>query len=217
MTKNQCSNVRYGKGNFTGTMSATFTINRQDIGNLTMILNDKVYQNKNNIYKVKPKILDTDHKSLKAGTDYDSSIAYTYSDSVTLEDGTTRNAGDAVDSKDIMPVGTSIRVTVNAKEGSGYTGTISGIYRIVKADIAKASAKISAQTYTGSEIKPDKDQITLKLNKTVLEADDYEIVSYSDNIKKGNAKVVIKGVGNYGGTKIITFKIKSKGFFWWWR
>lgn len=55
------------------------------------------------------------------------------------------------------------------------------------------------------------------MKKVPLAADDYEIVSYSNNVKKGTATVIIKGVGNYGGTKKITFKIKSKkvGFLWW--
>ena len=51
----------------------------------------------------------------------------------------------------------------------------------------------------------------------ILEDSDYEIVSYENNINKGKAKVTIKGVGNYGGTKTITFTIKAKGLLWWWR
>lgn len=97
------------------------------------------------------------------------------------------------------------------------TVTITGEYRIVQADMKKASVKVAAQTYTGSEIEPDKTQITIKMGKVTLADTDYEIVSYSNNVKKGTAKVVLKGVGNYGGTKTVKFKIKSKGFIWWFR
>jgi len=49
---------------------------------------------------------------------------------------------------------------------------------------------------------------------TKLTESEFEIVSCTNNIKKGNATITIKGKGNYGGTKTIRFKIKSKGFSW---
>ena len=55
------------------------------------------------------------------------------------------------------------------------------------------------------------------LNQVDLAEGDYEIVSYSNNIKKGSAAVTLKGVGNYGGTKTVKFTIRAKGFLWWWR
>ena len=39
---------------------------------------------------------------------------------------------------------------------------------------------------------------------------DYVIVSYSNNINKGTATAVIKGVNEYSGTKTIKFKITQK-------
>ena len=125
--------------------------------------------------------------------------------------------GSEVKDTDIIPAGTEILVTVKAKEGSGFTGELTGSYRIVQADISKVAAKVTDQTFTGSAIKPGKEEITLTMKKVPLTADDYEIVSYSNNVKKGTATVIIRGVGNYGGTKKITFKIKSKkvGFLWW--
>ncbi len=37
------------------------------------------------------------------------------------------------------------------------------------------------------------------------------IASYSNNIKRGTAKVVLKGKGSYAGTKTLSFKIVQKG------
>ena len=51
-----------------------------------------------------------------------------------------------------------------------------------------------------------------KSGKTVLDSSDFEIVSYANNVNKGTATVTIKGVGNYGGTKTVTFKITQRSF-----
>ncbi|GEM_PF-845848 len=193
-----------GKGNFKGTRTVTFDIVPQDLSNLTLEAADKVFQNKAKNYTTKFDVLDSNGKKLAVKKDYEI-VKYTYAD------------GSEVKDTDIIPAGTNIFVTVKAKEGSGFTGELTGSYRIVQADISKVTAKVMDQTYTGSVITPGKEEITLTMKKVPLTADDYEIVSYSNNVKKGTATVIIRGVGNYGGTKKITFKIKSKkvGFLWW--
>ena len=114
-----------------------------------------------------------------------------------------------------MPVGTVIKVTA---DGTGnYKGMIEGEYRITSSSISKAKVKVAAQIYTGEEICPGKDELTVTVGGIKLGDDDYEIISYSNNIKKGNATMVIKGVGNYGGTKTVKFKIQTRKFLWWWR
>ena len=50
------------------------------------------------------------------------------------------------------------------------------------------------------KVKVKKSGVTLKKKKDYL-------VSYKKNKKKGNATVVIMGIGNYSGTKKIKFKI----------
>ena len=72
------------------------------------------------------------------------------------------------------------------------------------------------QTYTGKAIEPGTDEIVVKIGKTVLTTDDYEIISYSNNVKKGTATLMIKGIGNYGGTKTVKFTIQAKKFVWYW-
>lgn len=77
-----------------------------------------------------------------------------------------------------------------------------------KASITKASvSKIKAKTYTGYKMKPS---VTVKVgSKKLKKGTDYTI-SYKNNIKVGTAKVIIKGKGNYTGTKTVTFKIKKR-------
>ncbi len=60
--------------------------------------------------------------------------------------------------------------------------------------------------YTGSEIKPS---INLVLSgKTLVENQDYKLY-YENNINEGMGKVIIKGIGNYTGTKTVEFVIKK--------
>lgn len=205
-----------GKGNFKGSLTKTYLISNAKIDNLVLTATDKVWQNKANIYKTKITINDVDGKALSAGKDYDKNIVYTYDATTTLADGTVKKAGTIVDAKDIIPADTVIRVTASANKNGNYHGTVSGTFRITKADISKATVKIPAQTYTGKAIEPD-DKIEIKLNKKSLSKENYEIVGYSNNINKGTATVTIKGKNDCGGTKTVKFKIKQKGFLWWWR
>ena len=87
-------------------------------------------------------------------------------------------------------------------------------------DISKAKVVVNAQTYTGKAITLTADDFsTIKVGDTKLvEGKHYTIDqdSYKNNVNKGNATVVIKGMDNYGGTKTVTFKITSRTVAWWW-
>ncbi|MCM1267141.1 MAG: hypothetical protein NC302_04475 [Bacteroidales bacterium] len=204
-----------GKGNFTGTFAQklNYTIVTQDIGKLSITAADKTYQNKKNIYTTKVVVTDLDGKVLKAGTDYEKKAVYTYKEVTRLDNGTTRQAGEVVDTKDIIPAGTALEVCVSGK--GNYTGTLKGGYRITQASISAASVTIPAQIYTGRRITPGKDVMTVKIKGKPIDSSQYEIVSYQNNVKKGKADVTIRGVDNYGGTKTVKFQIRAKGFLWW--
>ncbi len=217
-----------GKGNFTGSEISEFTIKQKDLLKVTVNAADKAYKEKANIYATTVTLVDTDGKKLKAGTDYDKKLEYTYKFDTTVKyDGQdkTRKAGEVVDSRDIIPSNTVITVTATAREGSNYKGKGSGDFRITRASIASASVKgIGAQIYTGKEITFDPANITVKVKSDILKPydektgeGDFIIKGYKNNINKGTANVTIEGVGDYYGTKTVSFKIKAKGFFWWWR
>ena len=59
--------------------------------------------------------------------------------------------------------------------------------------------------YTGSPITP---RVTVKDSwKTLKQGKDYT-VAYRNNIKRGKASILIKGIGNYKGQKTISFQIR---------
>jgi hypothetical protein len=66
---------------------------------------------------------------------------------------------------------------------------------------------ISTQYYTGKSIKPEP-QIKHD-GHSLVKGTDYTL-SYKNNVKPGTASVMIKGKGNYTGSKTIKFKIKRK-------
>lgn len=204
------------KGNYSGTVTKGFTITSGSLENATVTVSDIVFNAKG--FKAPTvTITDADGKKLSAGKDYDKSIIYTYAEDVTLEDGTSRDEGDAVEKKDIIPAKTVICVQV---EGMGaYEGTLAeATFRVTKLSLAKATFKVKNQTYTGKAITIDgSDFTTAKCGTEKLyEETDYVILAktYKNNINKGTASVVIQGTGNYGGTKTVTFKIDAKPLFW---
>lgn len=204
-----------GKGNFKGSRKITYRIVPKNIGSLTLTADDRVWQDKGNIYQTKIVIQDINGKTLSAGKDYERDLIYEYGNTVTFPDGTVKEAGEKISAGDILPAGAVIRVTATAK-GSNYTGTLSNTYRIAKADISKAAVTVPAQTYTGKAIEPN-DEIIVKLNGRQLSKENYEIVKYDNNVNKGVAAVTIKGINDCGGTKTVKFQIKGKGLWWWWR
>ena len=102
-------------------------------------------------------------------------------------------------------------VTIN---GIGnYYGSRSTTFRYAEKSIEPAAVKIAEKTFTGSAITLTKDDFTLiKVGKTVLEKDDFEIIpgSYENNVTTGKAKVKIRGLRDYGGIKTVTFKIVKR-------
>lgn len=207
-----------GKGNFAGTrQNETYYIVQSDISNLNITASDKVYKNKKGNFTTSVVITDVDGKILKSGTDYEKKYKYYYCDNVELADGTQRYANSEIPSKDIVPKGTMIKVEVVGKGAyagnSGETSKVYGFFRVVAEDVSKATVKVDNQYYTGKEICPDKNQIVVTLKKKILDENDYEIVSYENNINKGKAKITIKGIGNYGGSKTVNFTIADKSMY----
>ena len=130
---------------------------------------------------------------------------------VKLENGEIRNAGDSVKESDVVPKGTSIKITITGR--GCYNKTVTGEYRVAAQENNISKAKVtlkSPQYYTGREVRPDQSQLEVKLGEKVLGASDYSIVCYTNNIKKGSAFITIRGEGSYGGTKTAKFIIRSK-------
>lgn len=193
-----------GIGNYSGTITKNFAIGAQDIGRLEIAAADKAYNSKKrgSYYYSVPKVYDLDGKLLASGKDY--TVQY-------IDEAT----GKPIGKTDMVENGTQIRVTVTARENGNYAGALSGNYFVrnpkdVK-DIAKVkNEKIAARQYTGSEITPEVSFYTLTgKTKQYLTEEDYEIIGYYNNVKKGMATVLVKGRNAYSGVKSITFKITA--------
>lgn len=196
-----------GKGNYKMTKTITFAIVKQELGNLTAAAADQTSANKWN--KVNPVITDQNGKTLKKGTDYGKTFTYTLFDA---------DDKPITDTTATPPAaGMKVEVTATATETGNYKGTISASFRIIdaKKSIAKARITVTPQIYTGDEIELSKNDIALELKEDgvwkPLDASQYEIVGYANNINKGKkAKVTIHGVYPYGGTKTFNFEIKAQ-------
>lgn len=139
------------------------------------------------------------------------------------EDAQTPEGGDADEDINGTPVttppaeGSVIKVTAKATD-KNYKGEVSATFRVIANDKNMSSLKVTVaeQQYTGKEVELGVEDFTFKQKvggKWVdlpLTQNDFEIVSYSNNIKKGTAKVTIHGLSEYGGTKTVTFKIKAR-------
>ena len=202
-----------GKGCFKGTTDPiSFTVTKQNLENLTNIYAVDVTAKKAGSYKrVIPVLKDLDGKALKNGKDF----------RIT---GYTKPDGTAFEGK--PHAGDTIRVTVAGI--NSYRGQTSADFRMIEnnRDISKAKVKVEPQSYTGKEIqlserKPGtgRQQIVVTMQaggvqRTLKEGRDYEIIetAYSKNVKRGTAKMTIRGINEYGGVKTVPFKITARTF-----
>ena len=185
-----------GKGNFKGSLKGTWVITDSAFGGssdkVKLVLKDMVYKNKPGKFKTAVTLIDANGAKLSAGKDYDKSVLFSYDTDTVIKtaDGSkvSRKAGDTVNDNDIPDADTVIRVT------------------------AKAYQNGDAVTLTADDI-----QITLN-GDTLKYGTDYTIdtATYANNLKKGKASVILKGLGkNYGGEKKISYTINSKVLVWW--
>ncbi len=194
--------VVIGKGSLKGKLSAKeFTVMAKPLAEVNGYAADVI---SGASYKSKPVLTDTNGKKLMAGTDYKLD-GYFYDEDCFVNGSESRVTGQAVKAGDVIPEGTVLRMRLSGK--GSYSGTYILRYRVCGVSIKNASAKIADMYYTGEAVKPARSQITIVVNGTALGEDDFEIVSYSNNIKPGTAKVTVRGKGRYGGEKTISFKI----------
>ncbi len=221
-----------GKGNFAGKTDKKFTIVKADISKLRMKVDDMVAVNKANKFSRKPVILDTNGIALAAGTDYDKvkDLTYTYDSdvTVTIVTGKGKKAvttsvfkkkGDPVGTTEIIPAGAMIRVAATGK--NYYENSISGTFAVAPYSVRNLKFELRNKdgfTYTGRAITLNKSDIIVKVKSgrtfgEITSAEEaaryFDIVGYTNNIKKGTAKVTIKAKNGYAGTATLSFKIKA--------
>ena len=216
-----------GQGAFTGqTDPVEYTITGAVLtDDAEMTATSVVWQNKSGICK--PVVTVTDkysHQILKAGTDYQKVVKYTYTETtdVTVKGSTapiSRAAGEEVNKTDIIPAGTKITATITGM--NRYSGTLSTVFRFIDKsyDLSSATITIRPQVYKGRKIVLTQEDVTFKINgedKALTLGTDYEIVydEKSDYSNKGKYKVTIRAVaGNpsgYANGKTVNFNITTK-------
>ena len=189
---------------YTGKTTKTFEITAKDLADVNMSVADVAYQNKKGKFMCAPVLTDADGMKLKANKDY--TVKYYLGD-------------EELTKNDVVDAGETVKVVVEAKSAN-YKGSKEASYNITVQDISKAKVVVNAQVYTGKEITITSDDIsTIKVGDTKLKEGKHYVIlqdSYVNNINKGTASVTIKGIGNYGGTKTVTFKITGRTMAWWW-
>ena len=203
----------YGKGNYSGSLSAKFDIvpAKQQIQKLET--------------KYKGFYIDWAQKGSATGYDIEYSVNSNMSGAVSKH--LTANKPDTLTVNGLSGDKTyyvRVRSYTNVN-GKVYYGAWSDVKSIKTAnnDITKATVSgISTKAFTGKAITQN---VTVKVGNTVLKNGTDYTVSYSNNKKVGKATVKITGKGKYGGVITKTFKInpakqeiqkltaKSKAFF----
>ena len=203
----------YGKGNYSGSLSAKFDIvpAKQQIQKLET--------------KYKGFYIDWAQKGSATGYDVEYSVNANMSGAASKH--LTANKPDTLTVSGLAGDKTyyvRVRSYTNVN-GKVYYGAWSDVKSIKTAnnDITKATVSgISTKAFTGKAITQN---VTVKVGNTVLKNGTDYTVSYSNNKKVGKATVKITGKGKYGGVITKTFKInpakqeiqkltaKSKAFF----
>ena len=168
-----------GKDNFTGKKTVKFKINTASIEADNVIVGKIAPQDyTGEAVKPKPKLSLTNGYVLKKGVDY--KLSY----------------------KDNVKKGTA---TVIIKGKGSFTGERTVNFKIGRTSISKATVQtIEDQPYAKKAIKPL--PVVTYNDKTLKKGVDYKL-SYKNNFERGIATVIIKGKGNYGKTKRVTFEI----------
>ena len=203
----------YGKGNYSGSLSAKFDIvpAKQQIQKLET--------------KYKGFYIDWAQKGSATGYDVEYSVNANMSGAVSKH--LTANKPDTLtvsglSGDKVYYVRVRSYTNVNGKVYYGAWSDIKSI-KTANNDITKATVSgISTKAFTGKAITQN---VTVKVGNTVLKNGTDYTVSYSNNKKVGKATVKITGKGKYGGVITKTFKInpakqeiqkltaKSKSFF----
>lgn len=100
-----------------------------------------------------------------------------------------------------------IRFVPNDKSNYNIIKNIPVEIKIDKKDIAKVTfSELKSKVYTGEE---QTQNIYIKDGDVKLVRDKDYTVEYQDNIEVGTAKIIIKGVDNYTGEKVLEFAIEK--------
>ncbi|MCR5155883.1 MAG: leucine-rich repeat protein [Butyrivibrio sp.] len=183
-----------GKGNFAGKIVGSFEIVRGSSKDFTVTATDVAFRKKAGINATKLAVKDLSGKVLAVNRDYTYKITY--------------GNGKAFDpKKDVVPAGAEMKVTVTPM--GNYDGSpVDTTFIVYGLNIS--SAKLVAGTNIAGP-RNTKVNFKLMMGKDELkEGVDYTVVSSTDPTKAGICKVTVKGMGNFGGTRVLNIKVAKK-------
>ena len=110
-----------------------------------------------------------------------------------------------------LTVGGDAAANVSYGDELSYDGNTYKVTKVCdgfQVDMSRTAAAVEDSddlVYTGKAIKP---AITVTFNgENLVEGVDYEVSEYSNNVDAGQASAVLKGIGNFGGCREVTFTI----------
>lgn len=212
-----------GKGNFKGSLKKAveliITPKSWDSGEITVEVPDMKYSKSKAKYTPNPTVYDNGKKLVK-NKDYTVEYASNMKDDITefTEDGALASTGHKA--QVIITLAGPDYTVAKAEAPAAEEGTEpvdenrrTFEFRIIEKLISQAKVSIKpdkTQYFSQYGTRPGKEDLVVTYANTPVADDEYSIISYSKNDKKGKATLVIQGEGQYGGTKKVTFAIAAR-------
>ncbi|MDO5145602.1 MAG: fibronectin type III domain-containing protein [Eubacteriales bacterium] len=189
-TNTATATIKPKSANYTGEKKLTFTIEPKDINDPDVELQGK----------------DKDYK----GRELNSDVVMKYN-GMELERSKDYTVGDY---KNNVNVGKATGVVTGKGNFKGTRNMEFNIFpkNIAEVNFSSVSSRFFDKTYHEPEVKVSMDieKDNKIIGREVLKKEKDYTISYMDNKKVGTAGIMIVGKGNYGGSKIITFKIRPQ-------
>lgn len=230
----ECKITIKGKGNYSGTLTRNYLIEGQDISDdtlMTLVLPNVISSGKKGAFRSMPVLYDSMNKTLSRGKDYKYSYYYTEEDAEAQTNAI--SSSKAIKYGDVE--GNTLYIRMDGVASKGFIGYRVESYQIECIKISSAKIKMLGNFwYTGKEIKLAEGNVLNKAyNKAGLRVDpcmeiyykakgqarrdlvlgtDYEIIegTYRNNVKKGTASVMIRGIGEFTGVRTIKYSIVAR-------
>lgn len=182
-----------GIGSYGGELTQTFTILPMALGSLDM--NSFIYDEQVQYYPEDPG---------SAGIVTELQIVYHDNTLIEGEDYTVAYSNN-------QSVISNAKIEVTAGSSGNFTGSRELIFEITRCPLSNGNITISgvlqSYIYTGTVIEPEPVLTFNGVSDPLIKDTDYTI-SYANNISAGSyASVTINGIGNYSGSKSVTFTI----------
>lgn len=199
-----------GKGIYSGTKKVSYKIQKKKLTN-------EMFEN----------VTISDNAIYLGKYDYYGGVAITPDVSISYNGMNLINPADySISYKNNKKAAGTAKAVIKGK--GNYTGSVGATFTIgedkinnEKINIKKAKVKVADQIYTGRAITisaNEFERITIAGKEGNLTlGKDFEIIerSYTKNVNVGKAQFVIKGINDYDGYKLVTFRITKKDLKWW--